>query len=158
MNHDTTGGSNAEMRRLRTGGIGAGVCILAAFLSMGTAQAQTPDSTAFAGNALMIGAGTAPAEADGTPAVSALAQNYPNPFNPTTQIQYSVEKAGTVSLKLYNLLGLELATLVAGRQEAGSYSMLFNASEHGHDLATGIYLYRLQIGSFVSVKKLAFIK
>jgi hypothetical protein len=84
----------------------------------------------------------------------ALEQNYPNPFNPSTTIQYSLENAAQVSLKVYNLLGQDVATLVNDRQEAGSYVVPFNAL----NLSSGVYFYRLEAGSFVSMKRLVFMK
>jgi hypothetical protein len=84
----------------------------------------------------------------------ALEQNYPNPFNPSTTIQYSLENAAQVSLKVYNLLGQDVATLVNDRQEAGSYTVPFNAL----NLSSGVYFYRLEAGSFVSMKRLVFMK
>lgn len=88
----------------------------------------------------------------------ALLQNYPNPFNPSTRIQYSIEKAAQVSLKVYNLLGLEVATLVNVHQEAGNYSVSFNANNLTHGYSSGVYFYRLEAGSFVSTKKLILMK
>jgi hypothetical protein len=88
----------------------------------------------------------------------ALLQNYPNPFNPSTQIQYSLGKAAQVSLKIYNLLGLEVATLVNGRQEAGSYAVPFNTNNGTRSLSSGVYFYRLEAGSFVSTKRLILMK
>ncbi len=88
----------------------------------------------------------------------ALFQNYPNPFNPSTRIQYSLEKAAQVSLKVYNVLGNEVATLVSARQEAGSYTVPFYTSEAKLNLSSGVYFYRLEAGSFVSTKKLILIK
>ena len=94
-----------------------------------------------------------------TPQEFALLQNYPNPFNPATRIQYSLEKAVQVSLKVYNLLGFEVATLVNGRQAAGSYSVPFSAiNGNNSTLASGVYFYRLEAGSFVSTKKLVLMK
>ncbi|MEX2189329.1 MAG: ice-binding family protein [Bacteroidota bacterium] len=87
-----------------------------------------------------------------------LSQNYPNPFNPSTQIAYRLEKAGQVSLKVYNMLGNEVATLVNGRQEAGSHTVTFNAGLTTLNLASGAYLYRLEAGSFVSVRKFILMK
>lgn len=84
----------------------------------------------------------------------ALAQNYPNPFNPTTTIQYSLANAGNVSLKIYDVLGREVANLVNGRQAAGEYTVQFNAA----NLASGIYFYRLQAGDFVQTKKMMLVK
>ncbi len=88
------------------------------------------------------------------PGTFALEQNFPNPFNPSTTIRYSVPKAGMVSLKIYNVLGQEVRTLVGQRQSAGSYSVTFDASR----LASGVYFYRLSAGSFNSVKKMLLLK
>jgi hypothetical protein len=90
--------------------------------------------------------------------VYSLSQNYPNPFNPSTTIRYSIEKAVRVSIKVYNLLGNEVATLVNDRQEAGSYTVPFNTREGTRSLSTGVYFYRLEAGSFVSMKKLTYVK
>jgi hypothetical protein len=83
-----------------------------------------------------------------------LAQNYPNPFNPTTTIRYQIPTAETVSLKVYDVLGKEVATLVSGRQEAGNYAVPFNAS----GLSSGMYFYQLQAGSFVETRKMMLVK
>lgn len=83
-----------------------------------------------------------------------LDQNYPNPFNPTTLIQYSLQQTGKVTLKVYDMLGSEVRTLVNETQNAGRHTVQFNASS----LASGVYLYRLESGSFVQVKKMLFIK
>jgi hypothetical protein len=88
----------------------------------------------------------------------ALFQNYPNPFNPSTKIQYSLANAAQVSLKVYNVLGLEVATLVNGRQEAGSYTVPFGINTGTLGLSSGVYFYRLEAGSFVSTKKLVLMK
>ena len=83
-----------------------------------------------------------------------LGQNYPNPFNPTTVISYKLSALSEVTLKVYDVLGREVATLVNGKQNAGSHTVTFDGSR----LASGVYLYRLQAGSFVSVKKLVLLK
>jgi hypothetical protein len=83
-----------------------------------------------------------------------LAQNYPNPFNPTTSIRYQIPTAETVNLKVYDILGKEVATLVNGRQEAGNYTVPFNAVR----LASGVYFYRLQAGGFVETRKMLLVK
>jgi Ice-binding-like/Secretion system C-terminal sorting domain len=87
-----------------------------------------------------------------------LSQNYPNPFNPSTKIQYTVGNAGLVSLKVYDVLGREVATLVNGRQEAGSYTVLFGINKGTSGLASGVYFYCLKAESFVSTKKLILMK
>jgi hypothetical protein len=102
--------------------------------------------------------GTAVENVGIAPQQFALSQNYPNPFNPSTKIQYSLEKAGIVSLKVYNVLGREVATLVNGRQEAGSYTVPFGINNGTFSLSSGVYFYRLEAGSFVSTKKLLLMK
>jgi mannose/cellobiose epimerase-like protein (N-acyl-D-glucosamine 2-epimerase family) len=83
-----------------------------------------------------------------------LSQNYPNPFNPTTTIAYALPKASNVSLKIYDVLGREVATLVNERKAAGSYAVPFNAA----GLSSGTYFYRLQAGEFSQTKKLMLVK
>jgi hypothetical protein len=89
-----------------------------------------------------------------TPTKFTLSQNYPNPFNPTTEIMYSVSQNSVVSLKVFNLLGQEIATLVSGKQQPGNYVATFDASK----LVSGVYFYRLQAGNFTSVKKMVLLK
>ena len=84
----------------------------------------------------------------------ALSQNYPNPFNPSTIISYQIPQNGFVTLKVYNVLGKEVATLVNEQQVAGKYNFNFKAN----NLASGFYIYRLTAGSFTSVKKLTLLK
>jgi hypothetical protein len=88
------------------------------------------------------------------PASFELAQNFPNPFNPTTSIRYTVGKADNVSLTVYNMLGQEVASVVNQFQSAGSYTVNFDASK----LASGMYLYKMQTGSFSDVKKMMLLK
>jgi rhamnogalacturonyl hydrolase YesR len=88
------------------------------------------------------------------PKVFALNQNYPNPFNPSTVICYQLPVAGPVSLKVYDVIGREVATLVNETKEAGSYDVTFNATK----LASGVYFYRMNAGSYTSVKKLLVMK
>lgn len=83
-----------------------------------------------------------------------LEQNYPNPFNPETVIKYNIPKDGLVSLKVYNILGVEIATLINKEQSAGSYSVNFNAS----GLSSGVYLYKLQAGTCSISKKMLLLK
>jgi len=84
----------------------------------------------------------------------ALLQNYPNPFNPTTTIRYSIPNSEFVTLKVYDVLGNEVATLVNEEKPAGSYEVEFKATE----LSSGIYFYKLQTNSFVETKKLVLLK
>jgi hypothetical protein len=106
------------------------------------------------------------------PNIYALSQNYPNPFNPTTTINYQLQKSGSVSLKVYDMLGREVATLVNGNKGPGNYSAVFDASR----FSSGTYMYRLsvvpsarrdlvqstsadgQTDSFTEVKKLVLLK
>jgi hypothetical protein len=89
------------------------------------------------------------------PASFSLGQNYPNPFNPSTEIGFSITKASRVTLKVYNLVGQEVATLMDGQQSAGTYKVTFDARR----LASGMYLYRLSTGSGVTaVKKMLLLK
>ena len=90
----------------------------------------------------------------GTPKQYALQTNYPNPFNPVTTIAYSLPKESNVSLFVYDLLGKQVAAVVNGKQPAGDYSVAFDASR----LASGVYMYRLQAGSFVQTKKMVLMK
>ena len=88
------------------------------------------------------------------PDVFSLSQNYPNPFNPTTEIKYSIKNAGMVSLKVYDILGQEVAILVNKAQTPGLYEVEFNAQ----NLTSGIYFYRLTVGAFSESKKLLLLK
>jgi len=83
-----------------------------------------------------------------------LAQNYPNPFNPSTTIEYALPQASFVTLKVYNVLGEEVATLVAGDHAAGTFKAAWDAS----DMPSGVYFYRLQAGDFVQAKNLVILK
>jgi hypothetical protein len=83
-----------------------------------------------------------------------LYQNYPNPFNPETIISYSITQPDFVMLKIYNILGQEIQTLVDNFQKAGDYIINFDA----RNLASGIYLYKLQVGDFTQTKKMILLK
>ena len=89
-----------------------------------------------------------------TPATYKLEQNYPNPFNPTTVISYQLPASGHVSLKVYDVLGREVATLVNENKPAGNYTAQFNASK----LVSGVYFYRIDTDNFVQTKKMVLIK
>ncbi len=83
-----------------------------------------------------------------------LAQNYPNPFNPATTINFSIAKATNVKLVVFNILGQQVAQLVNDKLAAGAHTVVFNAN----NMATGVYFYRLEAGSFVDVKKMLLLK
>ncbi len=88
-----------------------------------------------------------------------LSQNYPNPFNPTTQINYSLPKQSLVQLKVYDILGREVATLFNGEQQAGRYTLEWNGNNNfGSKVASGIYIYRIVAGKFVKTKKMMLLK
>ncbi|OGB70088.1 MAG: hypothetical protein A2Y94_01965 [Caldithrix sp. RBG_13_44_9] len=88
-----------------------------------------------------------------------LFQNYPNPFNPSTLISWQLIVDGEVQLKIFNLLGQEIRTLVNERQEAGSHTVVWDGrNDAGDPMASGIYLYRIQAGELVSIRKMVLLK
>jgi len=89
-----------------------------------------------------------------TPKSYSLSQNYPNPFNPTTKISFSLPKNSDVKLVVFDILGKEVATLVNDYRTAGTHQVEFNAS----NLASGVYLYRIEAGEFRDVKRMMLIK
>ncbi len=93
-------------------------------------------------------------EESNIPQSFALEQNYPNPFNPTTNIRFSIPRESFVTLKVYDILGNEIATLVNERKPQGSYNVNFNAS----NLASGIYFCRIQASNFISTRKMILLK
>ncbi len=97
----------------------------------------------------------APGEAaKSLPEEYSLAQNHPNPFNPSTRISFVLPEAGPVSLKVYSMLGQEVATLIDDVRSAGTHEVQFNAS----GMASGMYIYRLQTPAFVASRKLILMK
>ncbi|NOS83823.1 MAG: T9SS type A sorting domain-containing protein [Ignavibacteria bacterium] len=90
----------------------------------------------------------------GNPDKFELNQNYPNPFNPSTQLSYDLKTDGNVKLTVFNLVGQSVRVLVDGYQTAGYYEVTFDAN----DLPAGIYLYKLQVGDYSSVKRMTLIK
>ncbi len=93
-------------------------------------------------------------ELSAIPTEFSLSQNYPNPFNPATTIEFSLPKEADVLLKVYNLLGQEVVTLLSGQMKAGYHKVKFDAS----GLSSGVYLYKIQAGDFSAVKKLMLLK
>jgi hypothetical protein len=87
-----------------------------------------------------------------------LNQNYPNPFNPSTTIEYAINSRQFVTLKIYDLLGKELSTLISEEQPAGFYEVEFNTSSALSGIPSGVYFYRLVAGPFVDTKKMIVIK
>jgi hypothetical protein len=83
-----------------------------------------------------------------------LKQNYPNPFNPTTKISWQSPVSSWQTIKVYDVLGNEVATLMDEYKQAGSYEIEFNAD----NLTSGVYFYRIQSGEFIAIKKLLLIK
>ena len=95
-----------------------------------------------------------PAGKSGIPQTFSLAQNYPNPFNPSTTISFSLPSQSFVSLKVFDIVGREVATIVSEEMPAGAYTRQWNAAK----MSSGIYFYRLQAGSYTQTKKLVLLK
>ncbi|MCX6157305.1 MAG: T9SS type A sorting domain-containing protein, partial [Ignavibacteriae bacterium] len=89
-----------------------------------------------------------------TPSSYSVSQNYPNPFNPTTKINFALPKSGLVSLKVYDITGKEVATLLNEVKNVGTYSVDFNAA----NLSSGIYFYKMSVNGYSEVKKMSLIK
>lgn len=93
------------------------------------------------------------------PNENSLEQNFPNPFNPVTQIRYTLPQLANVSLKIYDILGREVKTLVNSEQSAGAYYLEWNGTNNfGSQVASGMYIYRIVAGKFVQTKKMMFLK
>ena len=113
-------------------------------------HATTPDIGADEFNGIVVGV----EDVETLPTEFALEQNYPNPFNPSTKISWQSPEGGSVTLKIFNALGEEIATLVNEYKPAGRYEIEFNAA----NLPSGVYFYRLKAGEFVSAKKMLLLK
>jgi hypothetical protein len=88
-----------------------------------------------------------------------LAQNYPNPFNPSTSIHFELPRAGFASLKIYNIVGQEVANLLTGNLPAGSFRATWDGKDmNGETVSSGVYLYRLQVGDYVEARKMLLLK
>lgn len=101
-----------------------------------------------------VGYTTAVKEENASPRTFSIEQNYPNPFNPSTRIVYSIPRASNVTLKVFNVLGQQVKTLVNETQGQGTYTVSFNASS----LPSGIYFYSIEAGDFTQVKKMILLK
>ncbi|MHA2098761.1 MAG: T9SS type A sorting domain-containing protein [Candidatus Kariarchaeaceae archaeon] len=85
-------------------------------------------------------------------------QSYPNPFNPSTKIKYSIPKESEVMIKVFDILGNEVMTLVSEKQQAGTYDVEFSTSGGGSDFVSGIYIYQIKAGEFTQTRKMLLIK
>jgi hypothetical protein len=93
------------------------------------------------------------------PTTFALNQNYPNPFNPSTTIEFALPQRETVRLDVFDILGRQVSTLVNAEMSAGTWRVVWNGKDaNGSPVATGMYIYRIQAGSFSMVKKMLMIK
>ena len=100
-----------------------------------------------------------PTSTGDTPARFALEQNHPNPFNPRTDIRYALPTDGDVNLRVFDMRGRLVNTLVAGPQLAGRHSVTWDGTDqHGTRVASGIYLYRIESGDFVQQRKMTLVK
>ncbi len=115
----------------------------------GSAQANRPN-TCFT---FTTGVGVNPIGLE-IPKVYSLSQNYPNPFNPSTKINFALPKQGFVTLKIYDVLGREVRTLVNEVKSAGNFTVDFNASEY----SSGVYFYKLESNGFSDIKRMMLIK
>jgi hypothetical protein len=96
---------------------------------------------------------------DLVPAEFALHQNYPNPFNPTTQIKFDLAEDGLVTIKIFDVMGRELRTLVNSVRTAGYHSIQWDATNQlGEGVSAGMYIYMIQAGDFISTKKMVLLK
>jgi hypothetical protein len=93
-------------------------------------------------------------EIDEIPNDYIVSHNYPNPFNPSTKIKYSIPQSSNVVIKVFDILGNKIETLVDGEKPIGTYEITWDAD----NLPTGVYFYRLQAGSFVETKKMVLMK
>ena len=106
------------------------------------------DDTNISGNATFV------SNRNNLPSVYSLEQNFPNPFNPSTKITFSLPENSFVSLRVSNLIGLEVKSLISGMMPAGIHEVVFDASE----LYSGVYFYTLKAGNFVQTRKMILIK
>jgi hypothetical protein len=95
----------------------------------------------------------------GLPTAFALSPNHPNPFNPATEISFAVPRQGRVSLKIYDLAGRHVSTLIDGHKPAGYHSVMWNGTDdEGRGVASGAYYYRLQAQDYEQTRKMMLVK
>ncbi len=100
-----------------------------------------------------------PTAVNDVPVDFALNQNFPNPFNPTTTISFNIPKNGNVNLKIYNVAGQCVRTLVSGYQSAGNYSVVWDATDmNGSAVSAGVYFYVIEASGYHATKRMMFIK
>jgi hypothetical protein len=108
---------------------------------------------------IIVGIEEIPSSAEGVAGDFQLYQNYPNPFNPSTTIRYTLPKSEFVTLKVYDILGRKVATLVNERQTAGEKSLLWNGRDRlGKELSSGIYIYQIQASDFIKSRKMVLLR
>ena len=83
-----------------------------------------------------------------------LSQNYPNPFNPSTTIEFTLPRSENTTLKIYNILGAEITTIVSAKLQAGVHKYEF----HSSNLASGVYYYKIEAGNFIQIHKMIYLK
>jgi hypothetical protein len=150
--NDTVASFDADLSQLADQ---VGIVLASGFLNAGQGEAFGLLVTLPDGTTQVLEIATSIGDEPGDlPQEFALNQNYPNPFNPTTSIEYALPEATDVTLEVYNLQGQRVAVLVNGQQTAGNYNVSFDA----RNLASGMYLYRLQAGSYVQVQKMMLLK
>lgn len=158
------GGTAHDALRIRkVDSTSSGVHLTFIFLAKNGASVQASAANGDAPNSGTIGVNsiswsqpfnTAVTPPAGRPATFLLAQNYPNPFNPSTLVTFELPERTTASLRVFNLLGEQVATLVDGPLEAGEHQVRFD----GARLASGVYLYRLQAGSMIQTRKMILVR
>ena len=117
----------------------------------------SPDTVTVTGDGVIVPG----VEDELQPLTFSLEQNYPNPFNPVTMIKYQISELSFVTIKVYDVLGNEIETLVDEYKLAGTYEVEFNAASHSgevRNLTSGVYFYKLVAGSFVETKKMLLLK
>jgi hypothetical protein len=130
-----------------------------AFYSVARDQTGNMENTPMVADAATVMPTAVEESTGGGPAVFELSQNYPNPFNPSTTIRFDVPQPAHVTIKIYDILGREVRTLVNRKFEAGRYVEMWDGRDrHQFPVASGIYMLRMQADKFVSVKKLVLVR